>query len=59
MVLLSKEVRETSDQIAQRIDYVELAADSSFQREFTEAMQLPHKDLTRFPTVAQLIKREE
>ena len=59
MALLSKEVRETSDQIAQRIDYVELAADPSFQREFTEAMQLPHKDLTRFPTVAQLIKREE
>jgi uncharacterized 2Fe-2S/4Fe-4S cluster protein (DUF4445 family) len=59
MALLSKDVRETSDQIAQRIDYVELAADPSFQHEFTEAMQLPHKDLTRFPTVAQLIKREE
>jgi uncharacterized 2Fe-2S/4Fe-4S cluster protein (DUF4445 family) len=58
MALLSKEVRENSDLIAQRIDYVELAADPSFQREFSEALQLPHKDLTRFPTVAQLIKRE-
>jgi uncharacterized 2Fe-2S/4Fe-4S cluster protein (DUF4445 family) len=58
MALLSREARENSDRIAQRVDYVELAADPSFQREFTEAMQLPHKDLARFPTVAQLIKRE-
>jgi len=56
MALLSREVRENSDRIARQIDYVELAADRSFQREFTEALQLPHKDLTRFPTVAQLIK---
>jgi len=59
MALLSREVRENSDLISRRIDYVELAADPSFQREFTEALQLPHKDLTRFPTVAQLIKRKE
>ena len=58
MALLSREVRENSDRIVQHIDYVELAADPSFQREFTEALQLPHKDLTRFPTVAQLIKRD-
>jgi uncharacterized 2Fe-2S/4Fe-4S cluster protein (DUF4445 family) len=58
MALLSREVRENSDRIAQRVAYVELAADPSFQREFTEAMQFPHKDLARFPTVAQLIKRE-
>jgi uncharacterized 2Fe-2S/4Fe-4S cluster protein (DUF4445 family) len=56
MALLSREVREDSDRIVQQIEYVELAADPSFQREFTEALQLPHKDLTRFPTVAQLIK---
>jgi uncharacterized 2Fe-2S/4Fe-4S cluster protein (DUF4445 family) len=58
MALLSREVREESDRIAQGIGYVELAADPSFQREFTEALQLPHKDLTRFPTVAELIKRD-
>jgi uncharacterized 2Fe-2S/4Fe-4S cluster protein (DUF4445 family) len=58
MALLSRDVRKDLDRIAQRIGYVELAADPSFQREFTEAMQLPHKDLARFPTVAQLIKRE-
>lgn len=58
MALLSREARENSDRIVRRIEYVELAADPSFQREFTEALQLPHKDLTRFPTVAQLIKRE-
>jgi uncharacterized 2Fe-2S/4Fe-4S cluster protein (DUF4445 family) len=58
MALLSRDARENSDRIVQRIDYVELAADPSFQHEFTEALQLPHKDLTRFPTVAQLIKRD-
>ena len=58
MALLSREVRANADRIAQRIEYVELAADPSFQREFTEAMPLPHKHLTRFPTVAQLIARE-
>jgi len=59
MALLSREVRDNSAMIAHRIGYVELAADPSFQREFTEALQLPHKDLKRFPTVAQLIKRRE
>ena len=59
MALLSREVRQNSDRIAQRIDYVELAADPSFQREFTEALQLPHKDVRRFPTVAQLLKKVE
>ena len=58
MALLSREVRADADRLVQRIEYVELAADPSFQREFTEALQLPHKDLTRFPTVAQLIKKE-
>jgi uncharacterized 2Fe-2S/4Fe-4S cluster protein (DUF4445 family) len=58
MTLLSREARENSDRIVQRIEYIELAADPRFQREFTEALQLPHKDLSRFPTVAQLIKRE-
>ncbi|HXX73391.1 MAG TPA: ASKHA domain-containing protein [Candidatus Acidoferrales bacterium] len=58
MALLSREVRENADRIVQHIDYVELAADTSFEREFTEALQLPHKDMTRFPTVAQLIKRD-
>jgi uncharacterized 2Fe-2S/4Fe-4S cluster protein (DUF4445 family) len=56
MALLSREVREYSDRIVKQVEYVELAADQSFQREFTEALQLPHKDLTRFPTVAQLSK---
>jgi uncharacterized 2Fe-2S/4Fe-4S cluster protein (DUF4445 family) len=59
MALLSRQVRAESDRVVKRIDYVELAADPSFQREFTEAMQLPHKDLARFPTVAQLIKKKD
>ena len=58
MALLSREVRKESSRLVQDIEYVELAADRYFQREFTEALQLPHKDLTRFPTVAQLINRE-
>ena len=58
MALLSREVRENSERIVHQIDYVELAADPSFQREFTEALQLPHKDLSRFPTVAELIKNQ-
>jgi len=59
MALLSREVRRESSRLAQGIEYVELAADRYFQREFTEALQLPHKDLARFPTVAQLINREK
>jgi uncharacterized 2Fe-2S/4Fe-4S cluster protein (DUF4445 family) len=58
MALLSRQVRESSERTVRGIGYVELAADPSFQREFTEALQLPHKDLTRFPTVAQLLNKD-
>ena len=55
MMLLSREVRRDAERIAQQIQYVELASDASFQREFTEALELPHNDASRFPNITQLI----
>jgi len=55
MALLSRKVRENIDHLVEKTGYIELAADPSFQSEFAAALQLPHKDLTRFPTIAQLL----
>jgi uncharacterized 2Fe-2S/4Fe-4S cluster protein (DUF4445 family) len=35
--------------------YIELSADNTFYEAFTSALFLPHTDLSRFPSVAQVI----
>jgi len=57
MTLLSRDMREKAEEISRRIEYVELAADPSFEQEFMKALYFPHKELDRFPTVDQLLAK--
>ena len=55
MALLSREARAQVKAIAERMTYLELSADNTFYDAFTSALFLPHTDLGRFPTVAEII----
>jgi len=55
MTLLSVDARRTAEDLAKRIEYVELGADPNFQEEFLKATYLPHRDLNRFPSVMAML----
>lgn len=42
MALLNRDKRLEADEIAKKVDYIELTIEPDFQKEFIEAMQLPH-----------------
>jgi len=52
MCLRSTKMRDLADELSKTVEYVELAAQKEFQKEFAQAMFLPHRDLTRFPGAA-------
>jgi uncharacterized 2Fe-2S/4Fe-4S cluster protein (DUF4445 family) len=56
--LLSDECRAHVDEIASKMTYVELSADNSFYDAFTAALFLPHTEIARFPSIAEIWKRE-
>jgi len=58
MVLVSREAKKTAEALSKRIRYLELAADPSFNSEFSHALFLPHKDLDRFPSISKHLKFE-
>jgi uncharacterized 2Fe-2S/4Fe-4S cluster protein (DUF4445 family) len=49
MCLKSTRMRDLADRLSREVEYVELAAEKSFQKEFAMAMFLPHRDTSRFP----------
>ena len=49
--LLGSDTRQTVNDIANNMTYIELSADNTFYEAFMSAMFLPHTDLNRFPTV--------
>jgi uncharacterized 2Fe-2S/4Fe-4S cluster protein (DUF4445 family) len=49
MCLKSTKMRDLADKLSREVEYVELAAEKSFQNEFAMAMFLPHRDISRFP----------
>jgi uncharacterized 2Fe-2S/4Fe-4S cluster protein (DUF4445 family) len=53
MALISRETRETASMLSNRIRYLELTTDPSFDTEFAQAMFLPHKDLNRFQAIRE------
>ncbi|MFQ6095648.1 MAG: ASKHA domain-containing protein, partial [Candidatus Bathyarchaeia archaeon] len=57
MALLSTEMRRLAEEVAERIEYVELGADPDFQSEFIKATYLPHKEAELFPNVMRLLRR--
>jgi uncharacterized 2Fe-2S/4Fe-4S cluster protein (DUF4445 family) len=54
MALLSKSAREQIKKIAQIMTYIELSADNEFFNAFTAALFLPHTEINRFPSVAEV-----
>lgn len=54
IALLNRAKREEANVIARQVEYVELAVDSGFQKEYMEAMHLPHmKD--KFPHIQHIL----
>jgi uncharacterized 2Fe-2S/4Fe-4S cluster protein (DUF4445 family) len=56
LALLSRENRQRVTDVAQRMTYLELSADSSFHDEWMSALFLPHTHITNFPSVMELLK---
>jgi len=55
MALLSIDARQTAEEIAKNVEYVELGADPNFQSEFLKATYLPHQETSRFPNVIRML----
>ncbi|MFX0178884.1 MAG: ASKHA domain-containing protein [Candidatus Hodarchaeota archaeon] len=49
--LLNKELRMKAYDLLEEIDYVEIALEKNFQREYAEAMYFPHLNLDFFPNL--------
>lgn len=58
MALLSRPAREKVGEIAGAMTYVELSADNTFYDAFTASLFLPHTEIARFPSVAEVWERE-
>ncbi len=56
--LLSTEERARIQQVARGMTYVELSADNRFYEAFTAALFLPHTEIQRFPSVAEVWERQ-
>jgi uncharacterized 2Fe-2S/4Fe-4S cluster protein (DUF4445 family) len=48
VALKSNNKRLTSEKIARQTRYIELATSNDFEKEYTHALWLPHRDPTRF-----------
>jgi uncharacterized 2Fe-2S/4Fe-4S cluster protein (DUF4445 family) len=55
--LLNREKREEADWVSRNVEYIELTIEPDFQREFMEAMQLPHMT-DAFPHLEGLVPEE-
>jgi uncharacterized 2Fe-2S/4Fe-4S cluster protein (DUF4445 family) len=58
MALLSNESREQVRDIAEKMTYIELSADNAFFEAFTAALFLPHTEINRFPSVAEIWEKQ-
>lgn len=57
MALLSREARHQAQAIAESMTYLELSADNTFYDAFTASLFLPHTEINRFPSVAEIWER--
>ena len=58
IALVNVDKRREADEIARRVEYVELALEEDFNDRFGEAMQLPHM-FDRFPHIESILPVEE
>ena len=54
--LISRPMRRTVNDIAQKMTYLELSADNSFYDQFMSSLFLPHTDITAFPSVMRILQ---
>ena len=57
MALISREARETAEMLSKKVRYLELATDPDFNQEFLKATFIPHKDLDRFPSIKEYLRK--
>jgi len=57
IALVSKGMRETAQKLLTKIRYVELMTAPDFRREFLDSIFLPHKDMSKYPSVASYFSR--
>ncbi|MBI4329758.1 MAG: DUF4445 domain-containing protein [Chloroflexi bacterium] len=56
-ILISREAREKSKEVARKLTYLELIAEGSFMDELTASLFLPHTNLESFPTVKETLAK--
>ncbi len=56
LALLNREYRQNITDAADTMTYLELSADNSFYDQFTSALFLPHTDVEKFPSVAEVLQ---
>jgi uncharacterized 2Fe-2S/4Fe-4S cluster protein (DUF4445 family) len=59
LCLLSDELRKEAGIIASKMTYIELSVSRKFMDEYMSALFLPHTDISLFPTVRQLLSKNE
>ena len=56
IALVNRRVRKQLDEIAHKIGYIELNAETAFMDEYTSSSFLPHTDLDLFPGVQKMLE---
>lgn len=57
LALLNRNKRAEADKIARKVEYMELSTEADFQKEFIEAMQIPHME-DSFPHLKGIVREE-
>ncbi|MDP3014240.1 MAG: ASKHA domain-containing protein, partial [Candidatus Subteraquimicrobiales bacterium] len=57
LVMLSKEMEEIAEKIAEKLTYLELSVHSGFMDKFISALFLPHTNVEEFPSVMAQLKQ--
>jgi len=57
LALLNRDKRTEADEIARKVEYVELSIEADFQKEFVAAMQIPHME-DAFPHLKGIVRDE-
>jgi len=54
--LISIKEKELAEEIADKIEYIELSSEKKFYKEFVKATQFPHENLEEFPRVKKVLE---
>ena len=57
MALLDRDKRTEAEEIARRVNYIELSLEKDFEKEFIEALQIPHMN-DSFPHLRGIVRKD-